>query len=239
MMGIAERRQRERANRQRLIQDAAIELFMKKGFFAVKMEDIAEKAELSIATIYLYFKSKDELYASLNTIFMQYLYDEVEQVFSNNQLSAEDKMSGYKEALKKAYRVNPIMLRVLFHLQLYDTLITLDKKLLKELNQLGSKTLGMIAETYEEGIRQKKFTGSLGIVQADIIWAIFTGLVLWEDAKKLVDPSKDFFDQTFDRAFEIFSSGIRAPQQGLMRLKRIDSEDTVQEGVSNSLVADG
>jgi hypothetical protein len=115
----------------------------------------------------------------------------------------------------------------------------LDKKLLKELNQLGSKTLGMIAETYEEGIRQQKFIQSRGIVQADIIWALFTGLVLWEEAKKLVDPSKDFFEQTFDRAFEIFSSGIRAPKPGLRRLKHIDSEGTVQEGIGNSLVADG
>jgi AcrR family transcriptional regulator len=239
MMGIAERRQRERANRQRLIQDAAIELFMKKGFFAVKMEDIAEKAELSIATIYLYFKSKDELYASLNTIFMQYLYDEVEKIYNNSMLSVEDKLREYRDALKKAYRANPIMLRVLFHLQLYDTLSTLDKKLLKELNQLGGRTLNMIAETYEEGIRQKKFAEGRGIIQADIIWAVFTGLVLWEEAKKAVDPNKNFFEQTFDRAFEIFFSGIQVAKPGLKRLKRIDGEGACQKGIGNSLVADG
>lgn len=238
-MGIAERRERERAMRQRLIQDAATELFMNKGFFSVKMEDIAEKAELSIATIYLYFKSKDELYGSLNAISLQYLHDEIKKVYSDGSLSVEEKMMGFKDALKNTYHFNPTMLRVLFHLQLYDILTTLDKKLLNRLNDLGRRIMNMIADTYEEGVRQGKFEKGHGMAHADIIWALFTGLVLWERAKKLVNPKKDFFETTLDRAFAIFCRGIIVCEPERKRSEHIDAEDSVQKRVGDPLAADG
>jgi AcrR family transcriptional regulator len=238
-MGITERRERERAMRQRLIQDAAIELFMKKGFFSVKMEDIAEKAELSIATIYLYFKSKDELYASLNAISLQYLHDEVKKVYTDESLSVEEKLMGYKDALKNTYHFNPTTLRIIFHLQLYNIFASLDKKLLNQFNSLGRRTMNMIANTYEEGVRQGKFEEGNGIAHADIIWALFTGLVLWEEAKKLVNPKKDFFDTTLDRAFAIFCCGISAVKPDRRRSEHIDAEGIVQERVGNPFVANG
>jgi len=60
-MGIQERKQREREHRRQAVIDAAIEVIMKKGFNSMTMDDIAEVAELSKATLYLYFKSKEEL----------------------------------------------------------------------------------------------------------------------------------------------------------------------------------
>ncbi len=45
--------------------DAALELFTRQGFAATRMEDIAGKAGISKATIYLYFASKDALLEAL------------------------------------------------------------------------------------------------------------------------------------------------------------------------------
>ena len=60
-MGIAERRQREKESRIRHIRDSAAAVFFEKGFEAATMEDIAARAEISKAAIYLYFKSKEDL----------------------------------------------------------------------------------------------------------------------------------------------------------------------------------
>jgi AcrR family transcriptional regulator len=60
-MGITERREREKIERRRTILDCAKELIMLEGVQRVNMEDIARKAELSKATVYLYFSSKDIL----------------------------------------------------------------------------------------------------------------------------------------------------------------------------------
>ncbi|UCF94958.1 MAG: TetR/AcrR family transcriptional regulator [Desulfobacterales bacterium] len=208
-MGIAERRQREKSRRKKLIQNAALEVFMRKGFSATTMEDIAEKAELSIATIYLYFKSKDELYASLNLLTFQYLHDQVQNVYENRSLTVEEKMLGYRDAMYDAERYNPTILRIIFHFQVNDILPSLDRKLLAKLDQLGQKTMAMIAATYEEGVRQGKFQEGSGMVHAEILWAIFSGLVLWHGNKRRTDSGQDVIRPTLDRAFDIFCRGIQ------------------------------
>ena len=45
--------------------DAALELFMEKGFAATRVEDIASRAGVSKGTVYLYFPSKDALLEGL------------------------------------------------------------------------------------------------------------------------------------------------------------------------------
>ncbi|NIR14250.1 MAG: helix-turn-helix transcriptional regulator [Desulfobacterales bacterium] len=58
-MGIEERKEREKQMRRRQIIDAAEKVFAEKGFSGATIENIAEQAELSPATLYLYFKNKD------------------------------------------------------------------------------------------------------------------------------------------------------------------------------------
>jgi len=65
-MSIAERKTREHQSRIKLIKRSASVMFEKKGFEAAKMmEEIAERAEISKATIYKYFKSKNKQKRSL------------------------------------------------------------------------------------------------------------------------------------------------------------------------------
>ena len=61
-MGIHERRERERIERRGAILNSARELILSHGIEQVSMEDIAGKAELSKATLYLYFSGKDEIF---------------------------------------------------------------------------------------------------------------------------------------------------------------------------------
>lgn len=64
-MGVKERRQREREQRRNDIIDAAEQVFFSKGLANATMDEVAEVAELSKGTIYLYFRSKDELYLAI------------------------------------------------------------------------------------------------------------------------------------------------------------------------------
>ena len=59
-MGIEERRERERLERKKAIVDATIEFMNKRSYYATTMEKIAESAELSRATHYLHFNTKDD-----------------------------------------------------------------------------------------------------------------------------------------------------------------------------------
>jgi AcrR family transcriptional regulator len=60
-MGISERREREKTERRRAILNCAKELILIQGVEQLSMEDIARKAELSKATVYLYFSGKETL----------------------------------------------------------------------------------------------------------------------------------------------------------------------------------
>jgi AcrR family transcriptional regulator len=64
-MGIAERRAREKELLRAKILDAAGELFISEGFANVSLRKIADKIEYSPATIYLYFRDKNQLLSSL------------------------------------------------------------------------------------------------------------------------------------------------------------------------------
>jgi AcrR family transcriptional regulator len=64
-MGIAERREREKEQRRNDIIDAAEIEFFAKGLSNATMDGVAERAELSKGTIYLYFKSKEDLYLAI------------------------------------------------------------------------------------------------------------------------------------------------------------------------------
>jgi len=61
-MGITERKEREKTERRRAILNCARELILVQGIERVSMDDIARRAELSKATLYLYFTGKEEIF---------------------------------------------------------------------------------------------------------------------------------------------------------------------------------
>jgi TetR/AcrR family transcriptional regulator len=64
-MGITERKEREKEARREVIISAAEKVFNEKGLVAATMDDIAEAAELSKGTLYLYYRSREDLYLAV------------------------------------------------------------------------------------------------------------------------------------------------------------------------------
>lgn len=64
-MGIQERKEREKEARREEILTAAYKVFVEKGLTGATVDDIAAEAELSKGTIYLYFRSKEDLYLAV------------------------------------------------------------------------------------------------------------------------------------------------------------------------------
>lgn len=65
-MTVKQRREREKEEMRTLILDSAHKLFLDKGFDEVSIRNIAEAIEYSPATIYLYFKDKNEIFHALH-----------------------------------------------------------------------------------------------------------------------------------------------------------------------------
>jgi AcrR family transcriptional regulator len=65
-MGVKERKARQKVEMKSLILEAAHDLFLNKGFEQVSIRNIADEIEYSPATIYLYFKDKNEIFLALH-----------------------------------------------------------------------------------------------------------------------------------------------------------------------------
>ena len=65
-MGVKERKERDRQVMRETILESAHQLFVDKGFDEVSLRNIAEAIEYSPATIYLYFKDKNEIFYALH-----------------------------------------------------------------------------------------------------------------------------------------------------------------------------
>jgi AcrR family transcriptional regulator len=207
-MGIQERKERERERRRQQIIVAAKRVFSIKGFNKTTMEDIAKEAELSPGTLYLYFKNKDELYASLSLRVLQYLNIRLEHVLNENGLTPQGQIDALKQAMIDVYEFDPLILINMFHLQSSETLKNLSPELLSDIKALSRKSLGAIASIFEEGIGKGVFIDRHPMALGDTLWALFSGLVLWEESKRIINDDKNYLKQTLEVAFEIFSRGV-------------------------------
>ena len=210
-MGIRERKERERERRRQQIIVAAKRVFSERGFSKATMEDIAREAELSPGTLYLYFKNKDELYASLSLRILQYLIIRLEHVNANAEMVPMDKVNALVDAMFDLYDFDPITIINMFHLQSSETLKNLSEDLLAEIEDLSRKSLGAIAAIFREGIDSGEFVERHPIALADIFWSLFAGVILWESSKKILNDEKDYLKETLRMAFDIFVRGLRKP----------------------------
>jgi AcrR family transcriptional regulator len=207
-MGIQERKERERERRRQQIIVAAKRVFSIKGFNKTTMEDIAKEAELSPGTLYLYFKNKDELYASLSLRVLQYLNIRLEHVLNEKGLNPLERVDSLKQAMIDVYEFDPLILINMFHLQSSETLKNLSPELLSDIKSLSRKALNAIASIFREGIDKGAFIDRHPTALADTLWSLFSGIVLWEESKRIINDDKNYLKQTLEVAFEVFSRGI-------------------------------
>ncbi len=72
------------------ILDAALELFVEKGFAATRLEDVAQRAGVSKGTVYLYFDSKDDLFKAVIRSGMVRAIEEAEKLVAGFEGSSSD-----------------------------------------------------------------------------------------------------------------------------------------------------
>ena len=208
-MGIQERKEREKQRRRQQIMVAAKRVFNEKGFTKATMEDIAARAELSAGTLYLYFKNKDELYASLSLRVLQYLNIRLEQLKGDASLSSHDTITALKEAMLDVYEFDPLVLINMFHLQSSETLKSLSPDLRDSIRHLSDTSIGRMAAIYQNISNAGSAIVGSPAALAHITWSLFSGVVLWEESKRVFHQHKDFLRQTLDLAFEVLDRGMQ------------------------------
>ena len=208
-MGIYERKQREKEQRRLEILSAARKVFSSKGFNSTTMEEIASQAELSPGTLYLYFKNKEELHTSLSINILAYISSQINQVVKE-KISVDEKIERFRDIFIEIYEQDPQILINLFHLQSGETLHNLSEEVMQELKKNSTQAHGAIIAVVKEGIESGLFIKEHPVALADVIWATYSGIVLWVDSKRLLNDQKDFVKSTLTTAFRIMLQGFKA-----------------------------
>ena len=90
----APRFQRRKQDRPAEITAAALDAFAEKGFAATRVDDVAKRAGVSKGLMYLYFKTKEELFkAVIKNVVIRRVDSLIEQV-ETSELSSEDFLRG-------------------------------------------------------------------------------------------------------------------------------------------------
>lgn len=206
-MGIKERKEREKERRRQQILVAAKRVFAGKGFGRATMEDIANEAELSPGTLYLYFKSKDELSASLSIRMLEYFIIRIEHLANDTQFDAKSKILELKKALFDIYAFDPLIFKSLFLLKSYESVQHLNPQLMTEIERLCCEAMEKISSVFQIGIQKGVCLCTHPREMAEIIWAMFYGIVLWMEESQTKGQTPARLEKIVDRAFDIFERG--------------------------------
>ena len=146
--------QRRAEERPGEIMRAGLKLFARKGFAATRLEDIADAAGVSKATIYLYFKNKQDLFVSTVREFAEARVERIEAFLDEYQGS-------YAQLLE-------LVLRQLYEAAQTPELRAIVKTVIAEAGNFEDirdyhrdhvvlKGLGMMTRIIEAGIKKGEF----------------------------------------------------------------------------------
>lgn len=182
-MGIPERKEREKEHRREEILDAAQRVFFEKGLYIATMDEIAEKAELSKGTLYLYYKNKEDLYLAVMMRGMEILREMFAKVTESGESASTmlvalgDAYLEYFNDHREYFRMIHFMQTPQFHKQVTEEM----KQSCGTLNrQVWDLVNGILKQCIDEGIIRR----NLNPVEVGIIlWSSATALMLRIDSE--------------------------------------------------------
>ena len=206
-MGIKERKRRERNERKELILRAAKKAYMEDGWYSTTMEKIAEKAELSRATLYLYYKTKDHIFIDAVTSFLENLSAMLEDLYLRIEEVKENLLRELWQVFVDFYYTDPEMFSIGLLFIQREMLPALPKELRDPLDEAGSRNHYNIFRIIEYGVKGNFFSKADPRALTEVVWSTFLGVVHIENMKKSISK-KGHLESTLELAYEILERGI-------------------------------
>jgi AcrR family transcriptional regulator len=164
---------------------AAEEVFTEKGFDQARMDDIAEQTGLSKGTLYLYFKSKDDLIIAILDRLFQREFRQMEKLVVSDK-SARQCVDEFTD---QATRDISAMLRLMPIAYEFLALAFRNKYVQHALKQYLNRYLDILIPIIQRGIDSGEFRAVDAREVAIAAGAIFEGtILLWVYDKTAVDP---------------------------------------------------
>ncbi len=193
-MASKDRKKKEKEIRRKLILDSACSALLKKGFTAATVKDIAKTSELSVGTIYLYFKNKEDIFYTLYNDGMDLLFHTLENAAEEPGRPIE-KIKYVALAYKQFSNENKPYFDTISYFLAFPEIMFADEKRIS-LALKGKAILSILSELFQKGVDQGEFIEKNPTDFSFFIWTSFHSLLQF---KKMGDL---LFDQDeFDRMY--------------------------------------
>lgn len=210
-MGIAERKERERQQRRQEIIEAAEEVFFSEGFEKSTMDEIAEQAELSKGTLYLYFKSKEDLHMEVAHRALSMLKSSMLGIDAVKE-NALDKLVKMGRAAVAFYNQFPNHMKSIMFLEGIDfSQISLSVDQVKDVIYRDSP-VGMVIRIIEQGVEEKLIRDDISPpVIGHTLWMQMLSMMQFVARKRAIFEMLDLSPEAlYESHFELVLNGIRS-----------------------------
>jgi TetR/AcrR family transcriptional regulator, fatty acid metabolism regulator protein len=133
---VSARNEKLAVEKRRLILDAAVRVFARRGFNRCRVSDIADEAGVAYGLVYHYFRSKDQV---LDTLFLErwnVMLDVIGDI-DGQELAARDKLQAIASFIVDSYRHDPELMKVII------------VEVTRAANSFGQTHLDKITEAYD------------------------------------------------------------------------------------------
>jgi AcrR family transcriptional regulator len=204
------RRESKKLQRRNSILVAAEELFSEKGFKGTTMQEVSGKAGLSKGTVYLYFKSKEELYLSVCVMGIAGFGERLE--------AAGRSAKGLEERIKAVYLAyikhslgEPAVFRVLRDTFIEQVRQNLSRSTIEEITGFIRSWLENESRLVQQGIDSGIFDTGLDPYAFSLLaWRMSTGLIELALLKEPIVVDLADLDRMFEKSIDMLIKGARA-----------------------------
>ena len=163
--------QRPDDQKRKQIISAAVKRFGKKPFHEVRLEEIAADAKIGKGTIYIYFKSKEDLYASIVREGLRELIDRLRERIEPEAISAGEALKLIVREVVAYATHQPARFKLLRS----GVAMPFDPTAAELRSELGK----LIEATIRRGVRKGEFSDPHPELTAQFIPAAVRAIILW------------------------------------------------------------
>ena len=210
VLGSERRREREKEQRRNAILRSARKEFFEKGFRAVTVDSIARRAELSKGAIYLYFKSKEEIYAQILLRDIDKFHDRVESLLDTAR-SAADNLRNFAEVYAAFFISDRELFRIFMNFMIQHNPVNFTPNINDHIVRSTNQTVVVIEQILQMGIERGEFPRTLDIrVCRNALWGLLNGIIALHLFTGRENTREERVRNQVRGGLEVFIAGLRS-----------------------------
>jgi AcrR family transcriptional regulator len=201
-------RERNKQRRRQAIVDAAVDLFRERGFDETRVQDILDRADVSLGTFYNYFRGKDAVLDEFGAGVIASYVELARHELESPDEPVADRVRALARACGRAFSSDPAFMAV----------VATRSRAFGGGGQLPAEGIppiyGLLSLLFDEGQREGEIRADvppLELAQSfsgTFMFTVVGWLMAWQSGQTARDAERDL-ERRLMRAFDVFLDGCR------------------------------